>query len=145
MPPSPRQMPISFLISNVCRHYRFQAHTLLQSLGLHAGQDMFLQRLWEQDGLTQTELVNQLCVQPATINKMVNRMVKNGLIQKRDDLDDKRVVRVYLTERGWALKEPVRQIWNTLEEKILADYTLEEKVLLRRMLLQMLDNLTQET
>jgi DNA-binding MarR family transcriptional regulator len=114
---------------------------MLTEIGLHPGQEMILFRLWEADGLTQSELVEQLCVQPATVTKMLNRMVKNGLVERRGDPQDQRISRVYLTDQGRELQKSIEDAWDKLEQYTVATLSLEERVLLRRLLLQVQDNL----
>jgi DNA-binding MarR family transcriptional regulator len=102
-----------------------------------------LRALWDQEGLTHTELSRQLRVQPATITKMLQRMEKAGFVERRHDPDDQRVSRVYLTPAGWAVREDVQQVWRRLEEEAFASFTGEERVLLRGLFLRIRDNLTQ--
>ncbi len=113
----------------------------LQKLGLHLGQEQTLFQLWEEDGLTQSQLADAACVDISTITRMVERMESAGLLQRRPDPKDARISRVYLTERGRALREPVEQLWRTLEARLVQRLTVTEQALLRRMLIQMAANL----
>ena len=135
---------ISFLLGYVCRANRAFANQALTEIGLYAGQEMFLHNLWEQDGLTQSQLVEQLCVQPATISKMLDRMEKGGLVVRRPDAEDSRVSRVFLTEQGKSLQHAVCDVWDKVEARIIAGLSTEERILLRRLLLQVHENLTKE-
>jgi DNA-binding MarR family transcriptional regulator len=129
------------LFAQICRLKHARIHTLLETLGLYRGQPSVLQALWEQEGLMHTELARRLQVQPATITKMLQRMEKAGFVERRPDLDDQRVSRVYLTEAGRAVRADVQQVWRTLEEEAFAGFTLEERVLLRRFFLHIRGNL----
>jgi DNA-binding MarR family transcriptional regulator len=132
---------LGFLLAQICRANRSRAQEYLAQIGLHTGQEMFLLRLWRKDGQTQTELADEICVQPATITRMIDRLTKEGLVERRDDAEDRRVSRVYLTPAGHALKLPVENIWHELEQEIFANLTLDEQVLLRRLLLQVYKNI----
>jgi DNA-binding MarR family transcriptional regulator len=132
---------LGYLLVQICRANRSQAQERLSQIGLHTGQEMFLLRLWRQDGQTQTELADEICVQPATITRMIDRLAKEGLVERRSDEEDRRVSRVYLTEAGRALQRPVENIWHELEQESFANLSLDEKVLLRRLLLQVRENL----
>ena len=132
---------LGYLLAQTCKAHRGAAVKLLTELGLYAGQETILGRLWQQDGLTQTELTGQLCVQAATVTKMLNRMVKAGLVERRGDPDDQRVSRVYLTERGRDLQQPVQDVWRQLDETAFASMTPEERMLFRRLLMQVQANL----
>lgn len=133
---------IGYLLAHTCKAHRGLADRLFTEVGLHVGQDMILFRLWCEDGLTQSELVEQLCVQPATITKMLHRLVQAGLVERRSDPDDQRLSRVFLTDRGWSLQRAVEEIWDRLEQCAFASLTLEERLLLRRLLMQVHDNIT---
>src|SRR6266571_5311833 len=81
-------------------------------------------------------------IQSATVTRMVIRMERAGFVERRTDPDDQRVSRVYLTERGRSLQPAVEQGWMALEQQILADFSLEERLLLRRFLEQIYRNLS---
>ena len=133
---------ISFLLGYVCRAHRTFANEALTDIGLYAGQEMFLHHLWEQDGLTQSQLVEHMCVQPATLSKMLDRMEKTGLVARRADADDNRVSRVFLTEQGKKLENSISDVWDKVEARVVKGLSTEERVLLRRLLLQVYENLT---
>jgi len=133
---------ISYLLAQVCKAHRGKGQELLSKLDLHLGQEMLLIHLWPKDGLTQSELADNLCISPATITKTLDRMSKAGLVERRTDSEDQRVSRVYLTNQGQLLQEPVEGVWQELEAQCLANLTLEEQILFRRLLLQVYENLT---
>lgn len=137
--------PLDSLFAQICRLKHARIHTLLEALGLYRGQPSVLQALWEQEGLMHTELARRLQVQPATITKMLQRMEKAGFIERRPDLDDQRVSRVYLTDAGRAVRADVQQVWRQLEEEAFAGFTLEERVLIRRFFLDIRENLHRVT
>ena len=141
----PQSESIDFLLAQICRLHHVRAHTLLETLGLYHGQPPMLRALWEQEGLTHSELAASLHVQPATMTKMVKRMEKAGFVERKSDPDDHRVSRVYLTDAGRDVETQVKQVWRTLEDETFAGFTMEERVLLRRFFLQMRENLLQVT
>lgn len=143
MSAKPISNSLSYLIAQTCKSHRAAADKLLAQIGLHAGQEMILCRLWQQNGLTQTELADQLCVQAATVTKMVHRMVKAGLVERRRDPEDQRVSRVYLTERGQKLQKPVQEVWERLERSALGSLEAEEQRKLRHLLGQVHANLNE--
>jgi DNA-binding MarR family transcriptional regulator len=132
----------SHLLVQVCRAHRNKAGELLAAHDLHPGQEFLLYNLWSSDGLTQSELAERLCVQPATLTRMVDRMEKGGWVLRRPDNDDQRVSRIYLTEAGRALEGPICGVWSRLEVATAANMTVEERLLLNRLLMQVLDNLS---
>lgn len=135
---------ISYLLVQTCKAHRALAEKLWSDIGLHVGQDMILRQLWPAEGCTQSELADRLCIQPATVTKMLQRMEQTKLIQRRGDPEDQRVSRVYLTDQGRALLQPYEEAWAKLEDYLIEGLSLEERVLLRRLLMQVRDNLNKQ-
>jgi DNA-binding MarR family transcriptional regulator len=141
MTQNPFPETIGALLVQICRAHRNKAQELLSQVDLYPGQEFLLLNLWPQDGLTHSEVAEHLCVQPATVTRMLDRLVKTGLVQRLTDAEDQRVSRVYLTEKGRQLVQPIEQIWDELEQISFANLTLEERLLLRRLLMQVYQNL----
>ncbi|MBA1334920.1 MAG: hypothetical protein HPY66_0541 [Firmicutes bacterium] len=129
------------VFSQVMRLHHHRAHMLLDKVGLYPGQPPMLLELYREGGQSQTDLAGKLNIKPATITVMLRRMEKMGLVERRQDPDDQRVSRVYLTERGQEVVEEVKGTLEILEAECFHNFTAEEQVLLRRLLLQMRDNL----
>ncbi len=98
--------------------------------------------LWEQDGLNLTHLADHLCVQQATTSRMLERIENAGLVKRARDPNDGRATLVYLTDEGRLLLEPVMHMWEEVEETMMADFTFEERLLFRRLLIQVFNNLS---
>jgi MarR family transcriptional regulator, organic hydroperoxide resistance regulator len=111
----------------------------MRPYGLHFGQDLVLALLWERDGRTPGDIAAALHVTTPTIVKMATRMAATGLLTRRRDDRDNRLVRLWLTEAGLALKEPVLGARQALEGKVTAGLTATE----RRRLLSMLATIHQ--
>ncbi len=127
---------IGFQVLQVHKAHRHHAEAALNKLGLHTGQEMILFQLWIEEGIPQSQLAACMEVEPPTATKMLQRMERAGLIERRPDPEDARVSCVYLTERGRALEQPVLNVWKQLEAQTVAGLSLTEQVLLRRLLLQ---------
>ncbi|MNN59641.1 MarR family protein [compost metagenome] len=80
-------------------------------------------------------------ITPATLNVMIARMEKTGLLERRADEADQRISRVYLTERGRLAHQEVRNMIDLMEKTSFQNFTPEEKMIFRRLLLQMYENL----
>lgn len=95
--------------------------------GLHLGQNHVLAVLWESDGRTPGEMAAALDVTTPTIVKMATRMAAAGLLTRRRDERDNRLVRLWLTDRGRELREPVEADRKALSDKVTADLTDAER------------------
>ncbi|MFG2071148.1 hypothetical protein [Nonomuraea maritima] len=57
---------LMYALIKVVRTSRNRPAAAMVPLGLHPGQEMLLNQLWKQDGLTQGELIARLGVEPPT-------------------------------------------------------------------------------
>jgi DNA-binding MarR family transcriptional regulator len=105
--------------------------------GLHPGQDLVLAVLWDQDGRTPGEVAAAHHVTTPTIVKMADRLTAAGLLVRRRDTQDNRLVRLWLTDKGRALQDPVEANRTSLESLVTADLSEAE----RRCLLTALDKI----
>jgi DNA-binding MarR family transcriptional regulator len=93
--------------------------------------------------ITMGDLSRILGVPFSTATRMVDWLVDNGYVQRLADPEDRRVVRVELTEAG---KEPYRAMINLLlesAEQFLNNFSLEERKEFGRLLGKLVDNLEQ--
>lgn len=141
----PSSDSINYLLAQICRLHHARSHTLLEEIGLYRGQPPVLRALWEKEGLTHTDLAERLHVQPATVTKMIKRMEKTGFVTCKADEKDQRVSRVYLTEAGREIQEKVQQVWRTLQDETFDHLSMDERVVLRQLFLQMRENLLRAT
>jgi len=133
---------IGFQMLQVHKAHRQLAEAALNKLGVHTGQEMILLQLWIEEGIPQSQLAASMEVEPPTATKMLQRMERAGLIERRPDPTDARISRVYLSERGRALEQPVLDVWKQLEAQTVARLSLTEQALLHRLLMQVLTNLS---
>jgi len=113
----------------------------LREVKIHVGQDHLLWQLWQKDGATQTELSELMGCEPPTLTNMVKKLEEYGLVTRKKDVLDGRVSRVYLTEKGSALENPIAEIWRNHQTKILNDISTEDRITLKRLLQKIEANL----
>lgn len=131
----------TYLMVRVTKAHRRLVSAALVEMNLHIGQERLLMELWRENGVTQTELAERLCIEPPTLTKMLSRLEKTELLEKRRDTVDKRICRIFLTPKGYSLQQPITDLWLDLEETILANLSPEERLHYRRLLMQIYDNL----
>ena len=128
-------------IDKISSQMRRQYSEMLRELDLHVGQDNLLCKLWTANEITQMQLTELLNCEPSTVTNMVKTLEKKGFVYRKKDPVDGRVSRVYLTEKGLAVREPITQIWRKQQEKLLKGLTEENRVFLNEFLQQMEKNL----
>ncbi|WP_020619367.1 MarR family winged helix-turn-helix transcriptional regulator [Paenibacillus daejeonensis] len=117
--------------------FRHNVDLQIRAFDVYPGQPPLLLRLVRMDGLSQKELAGHMHVQPATLTVMINRMAKNGLLERRPDDRDQRVQRVFLTEKGRTAAAAVQDALGSLEEYSFARFSDSEKALFRELLERM--------
>ncbi len=78
---------------------------VLKPLGITYTQYIVFMVLWEQDGITMSELGNQLFLNNGTLTPLIKKMEQDGYIRRERCQNDERIVRLYLTEKGFELRE----------------------------------------
>lgn len=76
---------------------------------------------------------------------MLKKLEQDNIIYRRQDDQDSRTTKVYLTENGKALKEPINEMWKKHEDQMFHNILPEELLLMRRVLKQISDNLSNIT
>jgi len=95
-----------YLANHMARLFERGLAARIRPLGLTTGTFPALLELWENDGLTQKQLVERLDIEQATMANTLSRMERDGLIRREKDPGDGRVQRIRLTERARALRDP---------------------------------------
>jgi MarR family transcriptional regulator, organic hydroperoxide resistance regulator len=130
-----------YALAKVCKAHRGNVGELLSEVGLHVGQEMVVIELFEQDGLRGGELAERLGVEPPTVTKMLRRLERCGLVERRRDPQDARSFRVYLTEEGRELEGSVARCWERVEERTFAGMSVGERRNFHRLLTKVRANL----
>ncbi|WP_085994259.1 MarR family winged helix-turn-helix transcriptional regulator [Oceanobacillus senegalensis] len=133
---------IRILLDKICARTRRNYSESLRQYNIHVGQDHALRQLWMEEGMTQFELSKRMGCEPSTTTNMIKKLEEYGLIYRTRDSKDRRVIRVYLTPEGKALQEPVQEVWRMQQEKMLEGILPEERLLLRRLMQQMHENIS---
>ncbi len=76
--------------------------------------------LYRHEGISQQELARKLLVGRSNMSMLLPQMEKRGLISRRDDPKDKRVLRLFLTEKGRDVTERAMTIQTELIERTLS-------------------------
>jgi MarR family transcriptional regulator, organic hydroperoxide resistance regulator len=121
-------------------HYR-RIHMLLDELGVYPGQPPLLFVLGKRGPLSQRDLAQRLHLKPATVTVMLRRMEKAGLVSRRGDPADRRIVIVHLTVRGRALRNRVKRALRVIAAESFGSFTPAQRRQLRNLLERLRDNL----
>lgn len=95
---------LGWLLNNAARLMQRRFSAKLAPHGVTPPQWGVLVALGEQDGLSLSELAHRSFFDGPTMTGIVDRLEHNGLVERRRDSQDRRVISVYLTDAGRALQ-----------------------------------------
>ncbi|MEU5698683.1 MarR family winged helix-turn-helix transcriptional regulator [Streptomyces aurantiacus] len=125
-PSTAREGRLSYAIFQLARAHRGHAAAMLRTMNLHPGQELLLMQLFDRDGQTQSELLDSVGLDHSTVSKALRRMQDAGLLTREPAAHDRRAMVVRLTDTGRALREPIADMWRTLEEISVQGLTAEQ-------------------
>jgi len=115
------------LFTRASKLMRGAADEAMSRHGVRVGQNLVLEVLWEQDGLTPGELAGRLQVATPTVVKSANRMAAAGLLTRAPDPADARLVRLYLTDQARGVRAAVERERAELARRATATLTPAER------------------
>ena len=83
-----------------CNKALHKCHQQNDPKGSFRGKGQLLSVLSKQDGISQTELANHMDIARASMSELLMKVEKAGLVKRKPDSNDKRIIRVYLTQLG---------------------------------------------
>jgi DNA-binding MarR family transcriptional regulator len=89
-------MNFLFTLSEVQRMVRAWADREAARYGITRAQWAVLAKIDRNEGLKQSELAEQMEMQPITLTRLIDKLCDNGWIERRGDETDRRVNRLYL-------------------------------------------------
>lgn len=131
---------LQFLFMEIGRHYTEKCLYQIRNLGLQPCQVPVLMILARTDGCSQRRMAELLRNKPSTVNVSIQRLEKNGIVCRRRDEKDQRVMRVFLTEEGNRIVGIIKERIKAMESGMFGNFTEAELCLLRRFFQQILEN-----
>ena len=141
MPKLPVSREIAFTLMDVARLLKTYADQRARQYGMTRAQWAVLVRLDRSEGLKQTELAELLDLQPITLTRLLDRLAKNGLIERRADPNDRRANRLFLTGEARPLLETLSALGEDMMGTVLEGLDAKSMERLLRDLDLMKDNL----
>jgi DNA-binding MarR family transcriptional regulator len=113
-----------------CIHRKVQAY-INKELSLYnigSGQYQFLLKIYKSDGLSQKQLSEDFCIDKATTAKAIKKLIDEQYIVRIDDKFDKRVNRIYITDKGKMLIPIIKNILKHIDNKLNDGFSQEERL-----------------
>ena len=103
--PFDRSHSATYLAGQLAKCFARSLQNRAAELGFSPGQFPVLLELWQEDGLTQKQLLDRLEVEQATLANTLARMERDGLIRREPHPHDGRAQIIQLTESARDLEK----------------------------------------
>ena len=114
---------------------------LLRPHALTVAQHDALAHLYVDDGISQQALAQRLLVSKGNVTGLVNRLADQGLVERRDDPEDRRARRITLTAAGRRTAEKALREQAKLVASMMSVLSDKDQETLRRLLDRMAQQL----
>lgn len=124
--PFSRHDSLGYQVNHLARLLAQALHDRIAPLGVTPGQFAQLLALYEEDGLTQTELCSRVRIEQPTMANTLRRMERDGLIERVPDPSDGRQSRIALTARAYRIQEDLYEAARQVNSVATRDLSAEE-------------------
>ena len=129
------------IMGRIMRQYHKATDKLVYQYGLSSGQARVLLILNNKDGIKQKELSERLGISAPSLTTLIDRMENNNLVRREPDASDGRASRIHLTSKGLEIISKVNEVFSYIETESLKNFSVEERLLFRRLLMQMYNDM----
>ncbi|OJF94621.1 MarR family winged helix-turn-helix transcriptional regulator [Alkalibacterium sp. 20] len=102
------------------------ANIEFKDLDLTRGQYLYVVRIDENPGIIPDRLADMIKVDRTTASRAINKLEKQRFIEKREDPENKKIKRLFATEKGAEAAEYIRRE-NTLSSEVALDGLTQEE------------------
>ncbi|MCS5420884.1 MULTISPECIES: MarR family winged helix-turn-helix transcriptional regulator [Psychrilyobacter] len=107
---------ITMALSSIERDYNYYMNKKLKQYNIGKHEIRALKVINQYSGLSQNEVCSILKEDKITVSKAVKNLEKQGYINKVKDLEDKRIYRLYITEKGSFDRKDFIEITNNINQ-----------------------------
>ncbi len=128
---------INQLIKDIGRYGRMFRDERLLPLGLSSPVGAYLRHICAEPGISQEQLTRRIGINKSNVSRQVTVLEEDGYVERRVCGKDKRVLRLYPTEKAQALQPQLEAVWDSWEACLGSRLTPGEQALLRELLERM--------
>ncbi|NTJ41019.1 MarR family transcriptional regulator [Agrobacterium larrymoorei] len=114
-----RKDSATYLAAQLAKTFSRALNKRATALGFSPGQFPVLLELWQEEGLTQRQLLDRVDIEQATLANTLSRMERDGLIERNPHPKDRRAQIISLTENGRELEAKAIAASKATDEAIL--------------------------
>jgi len=141
--PEPKSEEMSgYLIKRAQAAIHVCLEEIVSAHGLGIPQFVVLSFLAETPGLANADLARRAFVTPQSMNEVLKQLESTGLVERRQNPTNARILNAYLTHSGTKKRSAVSRQVQELEAQLLGGLTSDERQMLNRTLLTIIENVT---
>jgi DNA-binding MarR family transcriptional regulator len=125
-PPDGRGQRLTYLVKRLEMAERARMEEVLRPLDVTLHQYTALSILERREGLSSAQLARRHVVTPQAMHQLVATMERDGLIERRPDEANRRILRAWLTDHGAEVLRSCHRVVDVLEGRMLSALTTEE-------------------
>jgi DNA-binding MarR family transcriptional regulator len=136
---------VAFLATDVGRLFRKRFNVVARQLGVTGPQWRMLAAIRRTPGINQGAIAAWLEVEAITAGRMVDRLERAGLVERRDDPHDRRTWRLFLTAQADCQMDRLAGFAEAVFDEAYAGFSESERATLLTLLDRVRTNLSEPT
>ncbi len=133
---------VAFITNNTAKKIAEAFNERLQPLGITRVQWIALYFLGEKESITQKELAEKMNIKDSTLARLIDRMEKEGYVERVKNSGDRRFTNLVLTAKGSKSREKYLVEGEKLSAQCSKNISKEEIEIFTKVLKKMLDNIS---
>ena len=114
-------------ISRTARCSQLYRSERLAEVGLNGGQYVYISNVCRNPGISQEQMSRQILINKSNVARQLASLEQNGFVRREPDAKDRRVMRVYPTERAMEVYPYIQQVLADWRHYLTEDFTDEER------------------
>ena len=123
---------VCFLVGRISRRLNKITKESISSYGLTTSQFFMLIALYEENGILISKLAEKVALDKATLTGIIDRLERDGLVERKNDPKDRRAIRVYLSKKAETMREKLLDIYHKNNTRFLSVLSPDERVVFER-------------
>ena len=118
---------LGFLLGDSSRLLRKRFDRLARSFGMTRAQWRVIAVLRRDEGINQAAMADIMDIEPITLGRHIDRLEEAGWVERRPDPDDRRVWRIFLTDKVQPLLKEMENIAIEVRNDAMVDFSSKER------------------
>ncbi len=132
---------IAFITNKSAKKLADEFNRRLQENGTTRVQWIALFYIGKAGEISQKELSNYMDIKESSMVRLIDRMEKEELVERRKDSEDRRITKIILTDKGKFLKEELMPRGQEFQDDVLKGISKENLEIFKEVLQRMIDNI----